>query len=287
MRNAGRVSRPWRHVLLIGRPVHRRPFTRTSHRRLRRTAECHGRAGRCPGRPGCSSISCPPVVDPERFPDEWEEMPAAGMVAVYTRTTHGEELRRPGADVRPPLRRYFDPYARALTAAVAGRLEAAGRAVIIDTHSYPLAGCRTSSTATGRVPRSASARTPSRRPPSCGTRRARRARASAVRGSTVRSRGTYVPLRYYGRDPGVRALMAETGGPCARETADSPRPQGWTRCRRRRPSRSRGAGGPERVLRGGGAAHSGAEDSHAARAGRRTSGRKERCRGRWASAALR
>ncbi len=33
------------------------------------------------------------VVDPERFPDEREEMTEVGMGAVYTRTAHGRTLR--------------------------------------------------------------------------------------------------------------------------------------------------------------------------------------------------
>jgi len=75
------------------------------------------------------------VIDPERFPDEREEMLAVGMGAVYTQTTHRERLRPPGADPRPLIERYFRPYADAMTAAVGERLAATGRAVVIHVHS--------------------------------------------------------------------------------------------------------------------------------------------------------
>jgi N-formylglutamate deformylase len=74
------------------------------------------------------------VVDPERFLDEREEMRAVGMGAVYTRTSHGEPLR----DDDPALvETYFHPYAQAMADLVADRLDATGRAVIVDVHSYP------------------------------------------------------------------------------------------------------------------------------------------------------
>ena len=76
------------------------------------------------------------VVDPERFPDEREEMRAVGMGAVYTRTTHRRGAAARGHDREPLIERYFQPYARAITEAVTERL-ADGRAVIIDVHSYP------------------------------------------------------------------------------------------------------------------------------------------------------
>ncbi|GHH75163.1 hypothetical protein GCM10018793_17830 [Streptomyces sulfonofaciens] len=77
------------------------------------------------------------VVDPERFPDEREEMRAVGMGAVYTHTTHRAPLRPVETDPAPLLDRYFHPYTEAMTATVDERLAATGRAVIIDVHSYP------------------------------------------------------------------------------------------------------------------------------------------------------
>ncbi|WP_433334349.1 N-formylglutamate amidohydrolase [Spirillospora sp. CA-294931] len=78
------------------------------------------------------------VVDPERFPDEREEMNAVGMGAVYLRTSHGEPLREDDpAHTEELLARYFRPYAAAMADLVAARLAATGRAVIIDVHSYP------------------------------------------------------------------------------------------------------------------------------------------------------
>ncbi|GAA2231641.1 N-formylglutamate amidohydrolase [Streptomyces amakusaensis] len=149
------------------------------------------------------------VVDPERFPDEREEMLSAGMGAVYTRTTHGEPLRPPGTDPEPLIDRYFTPYARAMTAAVAGRLAATGRAIVVDVHSYP----------TARLPYELHGEGP--RPPVClGTDAfhtppellALAGEAFAGFGGTGTDSpfaGTYVPLEFYGADRRVSALMIE------------------------------------------------------------------------------
>ncbi|MFH9859378.1 N-formylglutamate amidohydrolase [Streptomyces sp. NPDC017202] len=149
------------------------------------------------------------VVDPERFPDEREEMLSVGMGAVYTRTTHREELRQAGHDGRPLVEEYFEPYAAAMTDAVTERLAAVGRAVIVDVHSYP----------TAPLPYELHGDGP--RPPVClgsdgfhtpeGLRlRAERAFAG-FGGTGINSpfAGTYVPLAYYGKDPRVSALMIE------------------------------------------------------------------------------
>ncbi|MFE4964053.1 N-formylglutamate amidohydrolase [Streptomyces sp. NPDC056660] len=149
------------------------------------------------------------VVDPERFPDEREEMLAVGMGAVYTRTTHRGVLRDEPFDPGPLVARYFRPYARAMTEAVAGRLAATGRAVVIDVHSYP----------SRALPYELHGAGP--RPPVCLgtdgfhtpaelTAAAREAFAGCGEtGLDSPFGGAYVPLEFYGSDARVGALMIE------------------------------------------------------------------------------
>ncbi|MGW7265063.1 N-formylglutamate amidohydrolase [Streptomyces sp. NPDC054842] len=149
------------------------------------------------------------VVDPERFPDEREEMRAVGMGAVYTRTTGRAPLRPDDFGPEPLIERYFEPYARAMTEAVADRLAAAGRAVIIDVHSYP----------TSRLPYELHGDGP--RPPVClgtdsfhtppGLLAAARTAFAGLGGTGTDSpfSGAYVPLRFHGTEPRVQALMVE------------------------------------------------------------------------------
>jgi N-formylglutamate amidohydrolase len=73
------------------------------------------------------------VVDVERFPDEREEMTEVGMGAVYSHGTRGQRLRAEDpAHAAALLTAYFRPWG----AAVAGLVDA-GRAVLLDVHSYP------------------------------------------------------------------------------------------------------------------------------------------------------
>ncbi|GEC02864.1 hypothetical protein SSP24_05190 [Streptomyces spinoverrucosus] len=146
------------------------------------------------------------VVDPERFPDEREEMLAVGMGAVYTQTTHGDVLRPEDVNPEPLVERYYRSYARAMTQAVADRLAATGRAVIIDVHSYP----------STRLPYELHGEGP--RPPVClGTDSFHTSRelleaareAYGETGLDSPFSGAYVPLGYYGTEPRVSALMVE------------------------------------------------------------------------------
>ncbi|MEU3098599.1 N-formylglutamate amidohydrolase [Streptomyces sp. NPDC006967] len=149
------------------------------------------------------------VVDPERFPDEREEMLAVGMGAVYTRTTHREALRPEGFHPEPLIERYFRPYARAMTEAVADRLAATGRAVIIDVHSYPSAPLPYELHGDGPRPEVCLGTDSFHTPP--GLLAAAR-EAFAPCGETGLDSpfaGTYVPLEFYGRRAEVSALMVE------------------------------------------------------------------------------
>ncbi|MET7452559.1 N-formylglutamate amidohydrolase [Streptomyces sp. NPDC005574] len=149
------------------------------------------------------------VVDPERFPDEREEMLSVGMGAVYTRTTHREVLRPADTDPEPLVARYFRPYARAMTEAVADRLAATGRAVIVDVHSYPTQPLPYELHGTGPRPPVCLGTDVSHTPPQL-LDAARRAFAGlGGTGTDSPFSGAYVPLRFHGTEPRVAALMVE------------------------------------------------------------------------------
>jgi N-formylglutamate deformylase len=149
------------------------------------------------------------VIDPERFPDEREEMRAVGMGAVYTHGYAGRRLR--DADpVRDSdlITTHFDPYAAALSTLTAERLAATGRAVILDVHSYPAEP----------LPYELHAAGP--RPPVClgvddrHTPPALAASATALFAGFGVARNTpfagcYIPLAYYGTGAAVHGLMLE------------------------------------------------------------------------------
>jgi N-formylglutamate amidohydrolase len=150
------------------------------------------------------------VVDPERFPDQREAMNRVGMGAVYTRTSTGAALRAPDDAHRAELiATLFEPYAQALAGLVDERLAAAGRAVILDVHSYPAAALpyeRHPGDERPAVCLGADAwHTPRGLLDAAGA-------AFAPVGSVAVDqpfRGTYVPLRHYRRDDRVASIMLE------------------------------------------------------------------------------
>ncbi|MFF3935578.1 N-formylglutamate amidohydrolase [Streptomyces phaeofaciens] len=149
------------------------------------------------------------VVDPERFPDEREEMRAVGMGAVYTRTTHREVLRPDGFDPEPLVERYFRPYARAMTDAVADRLAAVGRAVVVDVHSYPAVPLPYELHGAGPRPPVCLGTDSFHTPPELLAAARKAFEGIGETGLDSPFAGAYVPLEYYGSDPRVSALMVE------------------------------------------------------------------------------
>jgi len=147
------------------------------------------------------------VVDPERFPDEREEMRAVGMGAVYTRTSLGDPLRLADApETETLLSGHFHPYARAFTELVDERLAATGRAVIVDVHSYPSRRLPYELHGDGPRPPVCFGTDPFHTPPALVE-----AATEAFAGAGLNSpfAGCYVPIKHYGTDPRVAAIMVE------------------------------------------------------------------------------
>ncbi|MFI9105323.1 N-formylglutamate amidohydrolase [Streptomyces fildesensis] len=150
------------------------------------------------------------VVDPERFPDEREEMRAVGMGAVYTGTSQRGRLRDEDPDhERELLAEHFDPYAAAFTELIDDRLAATGRAVIIDVHSYPSRPLPYELHAAGARP-AVCLGTDEHHTPPWLLDAARRAFADCGElGLNTPFAGCYVPLKHYGHRTEVSALMIE------------------------------------------------------------------------------
>ncbi|PTW91027.1 N-formylglutamate amidohydrolase [Microbacteriaceae bacterium MWH-Ta3] len=152
------------------------------------------------------------VMDPERFPDDSEIMNQVGMGVVYMQTSDRQVLRRPDRvrDARI-IRDYFLPYSRALTEVVAQRLEIHETVTIIDLHTYHVQPLRYELDPYARRPELCIGTDPFHTPPEL---------VDTVRAAFAQSEifdvalntpfaGTYVPLRYYHREPRVRSVMLE------------------------------------------------------------------------------
>ena len=151
------------------------------------------------------------VIDPERFPDDREVMNKVGMGAVYRKTSTGENLRSTDfSGEKELLDTYFHPYAKAITDLVSQRLKRANRVVILDIHSY-------------RPEQHKNAvNQGQKRPAMCiGTDSFHTSaelknlgiQSFAPIGDVYENEpyaGTYVPLKYYGVDTFVQAMMMET-----------------------------------------------------------------------------
>lgn len=161
------------------------------------------------------------VVDPERFPDEREEMNAAGMGAVYERTSRGEPLRTPSAIERAALiDTFFAPYASSIARLVRSRLEAVEHVTIIDLHSYPRDALPYELHAGGARPEICVGTDPFHTPAELRDQALAAMRIAAPSKDVALNTpfaGCYVPLDQYGTNPRVRAVMLEVRRDIVRE----------------------------------------------------------------------
>lgn len=161
------------------------------------------------------------LVDPERFPDDREEMLEVGMGAVYLRTTDQRELREPDPeDDERLMEKFYWPYAKALEGLVQERLDKLGQVLIVDIHSFP------------REPLPYELHGDQARPSLCiGTDPGHTPRSvidtakSAWSGSVELNQpfsGCYVPERFSGKDDRVRSVMLEIRRDVIAEWRDEP-----------------------------------------------------------------
>jgi N-formylglutamate deformylase len=150
------------------------------------------------------------VVDPERFPDEREEMRTVGMGAVYTRTSHGAPLRADDpAHARWLLRTFYEPYAAAMAELTRARLAATGAVVILDVHSYPTRPLPYELRPTSPRPAICLGTDPFHTPAPLLAAAREAFGGCGSMGLDTPFSGCYVPLAHYRREPAVRSLMVE------------------------------------------------------------------------------
>ncbi|MSR25272.1 MAG: N-formylglutamate amidohydrolase [Nitrospiraceae bacterium] len=153
------------------------------------------------------------VVDPERFPDDTQEIMAArGMGAVYAKTSDGRALRQEsiGADRQELLSHYFHPYADAIADQVSRILNRHGHCLILDGHSFPSQPLPYELDQTSARPQICLGTDSFHTSPKLVEAIEELCSREGV--STARDRpfsGTYVPLRFWRSDQRVAGLMIE------------------------------------------------------------------------------
>ncbi|MEY4630037.1 MAG: hypothetical protein RIQ81_157 [Pseudomonadota bacterium] len=153
------------------------------------------------------------VVDPERFEDDSQEpMSRRGMGVIYTRSSMGAVLRRevsPG-EREALLAAFYRPHHAALTRAVGDALDAHGKCLIIDGHSFASRPWPYEPDQTSVRPEICIG-TDDFHTPDGLTRLV--VESFRGQGFTVDLNrpfaGALVPLPYYRKNPGVRSIMVE------------------------------------------------------------------------------
>ena len=153
------------------------------------------------------------LVDPERFADDEQEvMFARGLGAVYTRTHDGKLLKSAKGRAKL-LATYYQPHHDALNTWTTRALEAHGRCLIIDCHSFPSTPLPCDLDQSPNRPDFCIGTAEIHTPP-----RLVDAATDAINNLTGADnsvlvnrpyKGSMVPSQYYGRDPRVCSIMIE------------------------------------------------------------------------------
>ena len=154
------------------------------------------------------------VVDTERFEDDaLEIMAARGMGVVYEVTHDLKPLRRKvSAQERERLlARWYRPHHRCLTQRVDGILERWGRALVIDAHSFPSRALPYEDDPTAPRPEVCIGTDGFHTPPEVAAAFSEAfSRAGWDTGLNSPFAGALVPMKHFGSDRRVSAVMIET-----------------------------------------------------------------------------
>jgi N-formylglutamate amidohydrolase len=150
------------------------------------------------------------VFDPERFPDETEVMNQVGMGVVYSKTSDQKPLRDISeSESQEIIDTYFKPYSLAFQALVAERLEAMGHVVIIDLHSYPVVASDYELYKESARPAVCLGVDDFHTPEALVALATREMSGLGEIDINTPFVGTYVPLKFYGRNARVQSIMLE------------------------------------------------------------------------------
>ncbi len=152
------------------------------------------------------------VVDPERFPDDEQEVMASrGMGVVYRKTSDGRDLRALSeADHASLLERFYYPYAEMVTSAVEGCLNDYGTCLVLDCHSFASRPLPFEIDQEPDRPDICIGTDGFHTPSALSQGLETFFRSFGWRVSTNKPySGTYVPLRFYKKDKKVKSVMIE------------------------------------------------------------------------------
>ena len=179
------------------------------------------------------------LVDPERFSDDAQEIMAGrGLGAVYTRTHDGKLLKSAGG--RDELiAAFYAPHHRAFNTWAAAALDAHGRCLIIDCHSFPTKPMPCDLDQTPERPDycigSDGFHTPSRIVQAATDAiEALDHVAGGGKHTVLVNRpyaGSIVPSDYYGRDPRVCSMMIEVNRALYMNEESGERSAGFEKCK--------------------------------------------------------